>query len=842
MPNGFSLLGSAIIPGKTSLRLSGKISIRFCMTRASAIIVSLVCNFVLSLAADAQVLEGNEWSVPWTIIGDSTLTPDRSARLVLTGKITHKDTGLPVSGASVSVDFFKHYDYSDENGNYLLEIPPGNYRIKVKQLGMLPVYLRVKMFSNGALDVQMQEGAVQLTTILITSRPIDSNVKGSLPGLTKMNVEEVKTLPTLMGEVDIVKSLQLMPGVSSVGEGSSGINVRGGRVDQNLVLMNGVPLFNTAHALGFVSAFNQDLIQSFSLYKGNVPANLGGRASSVIEIETRRGNFESWKIQGGAGPISSRFTVEGPVLNKKSSLLLSGRISHANWFLKKVNDPDVSSSNVSFNDSYLGFSHRLNENSTAEVTFYSSHDTFRFSDRFGYRWNNYILNARWQSRADRQLSPTLSASYGHFKNLLFQPSGVDAMEITNTMDYFQLKETLHYIPSEHHDIKAGIAAIAYLPGDETRAGYRGNPFITARKSGKSSGLEWAVFLNDDLQLNESVSISAGLRYARYYHVGPDTVYRYRERKARTVAALTDTSFYSTNEIISAYGGVEPRISMRINLAENRSIKMSYNRMRQYIHLISNSTAPTPIDLWQVSNEFLPPQVADNFSVGYFLNIKDNRWETSVEFFYKRMDNLVEYKDFPDLFLNDHLETELLSGSGRARGAELFVRRLKGRWTGWLSYTYSITELMVSSPLESESINGGRWFPSNYNKPHTMNLVLNKHMRGQSAFSMIFAFNSGRPFTAIESSYISGGTVVPVYSDRNKHDIPNYFRMDLSFTIGSIINQFDDSLVFSVYNLLGRNNAYSVFYQRPASNFLIPKPYKLSVLGAALPSLTYNFRF
>jgi hypothetical protein len=326
------------------------------------------------------------------------------------------------------------------------------------------------------------------------------------------------------------------------------------------------------------------------------------------------------------------------------------------------------------------------------------------------------------------------------------------------------------------------------------------------------------------------------------HIGADTVYRYATGLPNTVATIEDTAYYDNFESIKTFGGLEPRISARFNLSENQSIKVSYNRMRQYIHQISNTTAPTPIDLWQVSNEYLPPQIADNFSIGYFHNLNDNEWETSVELFYKDMQNLVEYKDFPSLYLNDHLETELLSGVGKAYGGELYIRRLKGRWRGWISYTYSQTLVKVASLNGSESINDGLWFNSNYNKPHTLNVVIDRKLRGKGAFSLIFTYNSGRPLTAIESSYVVGGTVVPVYSSRNKYEIPNYYRLDFSFTIGSILKKIDDSLVFSVYNLFGRDNAYSVFYQRPAINYFIPKPSQLSVLGAALPSLSYNFKF
>jgi hypothetical protein len=334
----------------------------------------------------------------------------------------------------------------------------------------------------------------------------------------------------------------------------------------------------------------------------------------------------------------------------------------------------------------------------------------------------------------------------------------------------------------------------------------------------------------------------GLRYSSYTHLGDDTVFVYEPGLPRTNLTRVDSVYYGKNKFIKSYAGLEPRISARYSLSANKSVKLSYNRMRQYIHLISNTTAPTPIDLWQVSTEYVPPQIADNYSLGYFHNMKDNRWETSAEFFYKDLHNLVEYKNFPTLFLNNHIETELVTGKGRAYGAELFIRRLQGKWTGWLSYTYSQTEVKVESQFEGESINDGEWFPSNFNKPHNFNLVMNRKLQRTGAFSFTFTYTSGRPFTAVESSYLANGTVVPIYSDRNEYNIPHYVRLDLSITAGNVVKGFDNSLVFSIYNLFGRDNAYSVFYRRPANNFFIPKPYKLSVLGAAFPSLTYNFKF
>ncbi len=807
------------------------------MTEYLKIFIVLALTFCFHLCA-AQ----NEWnSLPWSVIGDSTLV-SQNPNISITGKINVKGSTEPIARASISADLFKYFDYTDEFGKYYLELPKGRYKIMIRHVGMKPQYYRIKVFSNGVLNIEMEEGSIALDEIVISSRPIDSNIKESLSGLTKLNIQEIKTLPTLMGEVDILKSLQLMPGVSSVGEGSSGFNVRGGRTDQNLVLLNDVPIFSTSHALGFVSAFNQDVVNDFSLYKGNVPSNFGGRASSVLEVSTRRGDFDKWKYQGGIGPISGRFTAEGPIKKGKTSIMLAGRASYSNYLLKLVDDPNVKNSKLSFYDAFGALSHRFSANSTADVTFYTSKDFFQFSNQFGYNWDNSVLNAKWRSLSNRKASPVLSVSYGHFKSVLFDPSGVEASELTNTLNYFQLKETVNYAVSDQQNIVMGIESVAYIPRPETQVGYQGNPNILSKKVDKNNGIEFSLFANDDLEISENFSMTIGLRYSHYAHLGADTVFSYESNAPKLTSTIIDTTYYEKFEKIKTFGGLEPRLSARLNISANQSFKVSYNRMRQYIHLISNTTSPTPVDLWQVSNEYLPPQIADNFSFGYFLNLNENVWETSAELFYKKMDNLVEYKNFPQLYLSRHIETELLSGKGRAYGGELYMRKLKGKWTGWASYTYSQTQIQVASAFESESINGGSWFPSNYNKPHTLNIVTNRRTRNNGAFSFIFSYNTGRPLTAIESSYIVDGTVVPVYSARNKYNIPNYVRFDFSFTIGNVIKKIDDSLVFSVYNLFGRDNAYSVFYQRPAANLFIPKAYKLSILGSALPSLTYNFKF
>jgi hypothetical protein len=320
------------------------------------------------------------------------------------------------------------------------------------------------------------------------------------------------------------------------------------------------------------------------------------------------------------------------------------------------------------------------------------------------------------------------------------------------------------------------------------------------------------------------------------------VYTYQEGIPRTLGTVTDTSYYGSGEVVAGYGGLEPRVSLRFSLSDRTSLKASYNRMRQYMHQVSNFSTPTPVDIWQVSTPYLKPQVADNYSIGYYANTREDRAEISLELFYKSIDNLIEYKDFPELFLNPHIETELVSGLGRAYGGEFYARKLKGYVTGWISYTYTHSEILVDSSSESEGINGGNWYPQGYNRPHALNLVINRALRNRGTFSVLLQYLHGRPITAIETSYSTNGTVVPVYSSRNKYNIPAYLRFDISLTIGSVLRKVDDSLVLSIYNLFGRDNAYSVFYQRPWINYYVPKPYQLSVVGVALPSITYNIRF
>jgi CarboxypepD_reg-like domain/TonB-dependent Receptor Plug Domain len=776
------------------------------------------------------------------VVGDSSLQINKSTIVILTGKVANQTNNTPLVGATISVDGFKYYDMTDQNGSYALELPCGKYRLSIRFVGMLSLTKKIVVHSGGVLNFSLQEGVTDLEEVVITARSPDENINQSLSGVTKFNLQEIKALPTFAGEVDILKSIQTLPGVSSVGEGSSGYNVRGGRSDQNLILLNGAPLFNASHALGFLSAFNQDVVSNFTLYKGNIPANLGGRASSVLEVNTRNGDFEKWKFRGGVGLATGRIMAEGPLIKNKTSLLAAGRFSYSDWLLQQASSPSVKNSSLNFSDFNLTLSHRFNQKSIVNINYYLSQDRFRFAQQFGFEWTNQLLSLEWRSRTDKKLSPATLFVYGDYKNTLLNPGGPDASKLDNGIKYLQFKETLSFNPNEKNSITGGFEITNYMTEPEKLRPYSESSIVVEKSVRKNKGIEMAVFANHDFKISNRISLNYGIRFSGYSQLGADTVFNYQENLPRTVGSIRDTMQYSSNQRIISYSGPEPRVSLKISLKKNQSVKLSYNRLRQNIHLISNSAAPTPVDLWQVSTQYLPPQIADNFSVGYFLNLKENKWETSIEGFYKDMQNLVEYKNFPSLYLNNHLETELLSGIGKSYGGELYIRKLKGKWTGWVSYTYSRSLVKVDGNSSEEKVNNGNWYASNFDRPGNLSLVLNRNYKGNSSLSFLLSYISGRPFTALESSYSANSTIVPVFSDRNKYNIPDYIRLDVAVTIGNVFRKIDDSLSISIYNLLGRENAYSVYYQIPPANFFIPRAYKLAILGSAFISVTYNFNF
>ncbi len=780
-------------------------------------------------------------------IGDTTLSelPDFAT---IKGSITDQDDN-PVDGASILVEEKQIGTTSDAKGKYILTMAPGNYTIRFSFLGREPVVKKVALYSNGELNVQLRETSLDMEEIIVEGNQYDDNVGGVITGVENVTIREMEEIPVLLGEVDVVNTLKLLPGVSTVGEGASGFNVRGGRTDQNLVLMNGAHLFNSSHVIGLFSVFNPDIIESFTLFKGHIPARYGGKLSSVLDVNLRDGNFEAFKLQGGIGIAASRLTFEGPI-GENTSYLAAGRATYSDWVLGLAKEPDISGSDASFYDTNLQLTHRFNDLNTATVSYYRSYDNFQFSDQFGYSWGSRLFNFNWTSLTGNNFASSLSAVYGTYSSSYFDPSGVESFNLENGIDYLNLKENILYEISPNQSLNAGLEWNFYDGLPETVEPYNGQSSISADEIAKEQGREMAAYISDDITLGE-LQVSLGLRYSLYQNLGPGQVFIYEPGQPRSTDTIIDTTRFSKGDVIKTYSGFEPRISARLNLGSSSSLKFSYNINRQYNHSISNSTSPTPSDIRQVSNRYIPAQTAYSYSAGYFKNFGDDTWETSAQIYYKDIDDLVEYRNFAELYLNEHMETELLSGTGKSYGLELNLEKTKGSWTGWLAYSFARTFIRIPTG-DQGNINDGDWFPSSYDQPHSLTLVAKRRLGEKSAFAVNLTYKTGRPITAITSSYNTGSTSIPVFSDRNEYRIPNYFRVDVSFTVAENIwknrtvdpnRRYKDSMTIAFYNIFSRDNAFSVFYRRPEdAASLIPKAYKLSVLGAFIPSVTYNFSF
>lgn len=790
---------------------------------------------ILSLSVNALAQQNQQFT-----FGDSTLVQTPNRKYSLTGRVVYTD-GKPIAGAALFVDGLKYGNSTDLSGRYFIQLPFGKYRLTVRHLGMAPLTNRLAIYANGVINFEMTEKPQALEEVIIRARKEDDNIKEVVGGITKLNITEIKRLPAFMGEVDVIKSIQLLPGINTVGEGSSGFNVRGGRIDQNLIMMDGGQIFNSSHALGLLSNFNPDVVEEFTLYKGNVPAQFGGRASSVLDVRTRSGNFDNWKVKGGIGLISSRLAVEGPIIKDKTSLIVGSRFSYSDWVLKAVGETDVRQSSASFYDVNANLTHRFSSKNQIALTLYQGNDFFRFSHEFGYEYTTRLINLKWKSIFNDHWSSTLTAVSGDYESKLYDFNATSARSLTNGIGYYQVKETMLHTVGESHALTFGAEMNLYNAKPEITRPFGSNSTTLAQRVEKDRGREVAFFANEEFTLSPVISFTAGIRYSMYQNVGADTVYHYQPGQVKSVTSVQDTTYYADNQAIQTYQGWEPRVSARFSLTPEKSIKVSYNRMRQYIQLISNGTAPTPIDLWQVCNPHLQPQIADNYAIGYFQNARDNMFELSGEVFYKTTSNLVEYKDFAQLLLNRHLETELLQGHGKSYGIELYAKKNSGGWTGWVSYTFLRSFIQVNGTHPEEQVNQGNWYPTNYDKPHTVNITANHRLGKNMRFAANFTYSTGRPTSALESNYRAGSVAIPIYSERNQYRIPDYWRLDISITLNSVLKKVDDNLTFSVYNLLGRRNAYSIYYQQPAGD-PIPQGYKLSILGSALPSLTYNFTF
>lgn len=774
-----------------------------------------------------------------TIIG--TRGANNKSTATIAGYIRSIKTGEPVIGASVLIEKPLIGVASDANGYYSITLPKGTQQLKIRSIGMKSIDRNVLLHSDGKMNIEMDEDVLPLKEVVVESEK-DERVLGLQMGLEKIDIKTMKQIPVALGEVDILKAVLTLPGVQSVGEATVGFNVRGGATDQNLILFNDATIYNPSHLFGFFSAFNADLIKNVELYKSGIPAEYGGRISSVLDISTREGNKRKWAGSGGISPITGRFALEGPITKDKSSFLIGGRSTYSDWLLKKIPSSNFQNSKASFYDLNLAIAQEINNKNNLYISGYMSNDRFKLQGDTTYSYSNRAASIKWRHIFSNKLLGTLTTSYsGYDYTISSSKKPVNAFDLSYTIDQLNAKVDFNYFLSSKHTIGFGAGTIHYklAPGSLQPTG--NESLVVPDILPSEQALESSVYVGDNFEVTPQLSLYGGLRYSFFQNRGPRDLFVYQPGSPKDVSTIIDTVSFPSGKKISNSSGPEIRLSARYSVSRNTSVKVSYNRLRQYIQMLSNTTAIAPTDIWKLSDPYVKPLIGDQISVGYYHSMKKSI-EFSVEAYYKIMHNFLDYKGGAELILNHHIETDILNAEGKAYGAEFLVKKASGKLNGWLSYTYSRSLLKTAGETDSETINRGEYYPSNYDKPHAFNFIGNYKFNRRFSMSLNMVYSTGRPITLPIAKYTLEGSNRLLYSDRNQYRIPDYFRSDFSLNIEGnhkIKKLAHSSWSLSVYNLTGRRNAYSVYF---TSENGVVKGYKLSIFGSAIPTITYNFKF
>ncbi|WP_337968327.1 TonB-dependent receptor [uncultured Flavobacterium sp.] len=785
---------------------------------------------------------GSKKNLAITFIGKETDITDKK-NSTITGYIRNGSTNKPEPNIYMKVRNKNISAVSDQDGHYILQVPPGINVIEIKSLSFKKLVQTIMVYNDGPLDLEIQEDTNLLDEVIIRSkRP--KTVETVISGLVSIDIEASKTVPLILGERDILKVATTFPGIKTTGEGSAGFNVRGGKEDQNLVLLDNAVLYNPQHFLGFFSAINPYTAKKADIYKGSIPADFGGRLSSVFDISTKNGNAEKISGEGAVGPITSNITVGLPIQKNKSSIIVGLRATYSDWILKSLDNEDLKNSEAGFYDGIMKYNNTINKNNSVEATLYYSHDRFSISSDSLYKYSNRLASAKWDHTFNKKNKGALLFTNSEYKfNIDY-----DSNNSNNSFDFgYKINETqlmakLNYLYSEKHSINYGVSSKLYNVSPGFQHPKNPDSPIVPIDIPKEKGLESAIFIADNFKLNSKLLIDIGLRYSFYAALGEANQRIYQDGLPLDDASYIETKHYGNNEVIKTYGGFEPRIAARYFFTDDFSIKASFDQTRQYIHLLSNNVTQSPTDTWTLSNTNVKPQSGQQYSLGLYKNLHDNEIELSLEGYYKRSQNILDYKVGAELILNDKVETQLLQGEGKAYGVEFLIKKSIGKLNGWIGYTYSRTLIKLDSKFDSEIVNNGKYFAANFDKPHDLSAVLNYKFTKRYSLSTNFLYQTGRPITYPIGTYHYGNAEYTLYSDRNKYRIPDYIRLDIGLNIegNHKIKKLAHSFWnVSVYNVLGRSNPYSIYFVTEKGQV---KAYKTSIFSIPVPSITYNFKF
>jgi hypothetical protein len=759
----------------------------------------------------------------------------------VSGYITNRDTKEPVAGVTVFIQKLSAGTITNEYGYYTLTLPRGIHLLQFSFIGMKEKTINLNLNSSGELNVEMNSMLIPLKETVVSAQKSVTLQRFEV-GAEKINITSFRLLPTSLGESDIIKSVLLIPGVQSVGEGSAGFNVRGGSADQNLILLYGAPIYNSSHFFGFFSAVNSDIIKDVTLYKGGIPSRYGGRISSVLDITSKEGNRKEFAGNAGISPITTHVMVEGPIIKDTLTYLLTGRTTYSNWIFGLIQNPALHNSRASFYDLNGKVTYDLNKNNKIDLSSYYSHDAFRFNSDSVYSYDNSIFVLKWRHFFNSRLFSVVSLNNSSYKyNISSDEIATEAFVLSHKMNSSGFKADFNWFQGRN-EINFGIDINRYevLPGSYLPA--NDSSLIIPKTIRNERAWEGALYIDDKFILNNFLSVNVGMRVSSYFSFGPGSVLLYDPDFSKSKQTVIDTLNFKSGETSSRYAGPELRASLNFRISDKSSFKINYNKTRQYLHLLSNSTSISPTDTWKLSDYYLKPQIGDQFAVGFYQMLFRSSYETSVELYYKEIKNMTDFKGGTKLIMDENIEKDILNVKGKAYGLELIFKKTEGKIRYSVGYTYARTFIKSIGKFSEEMINSGNWFPANFDKPNDLVVTFNYLFSRRFSFSTNYTWSTGRPITYPVSTYHIGDKILVHYSDRNKYRIPDYSRLDISFRVSGNLKSHKiahPNWTFSVYNLLGRQNVYSIYFKKEGS---IVKGYKLSVFGRAIPSVTFSFDF
>ena len=767
-------------------------------------------------------------------------------RYTVSGYVKDKQNGESLVGISIGKSGTNLGTVSNQYGFYSLTLPAGEHELQFSYMGYASYKTTINLQKNITMDVSMEATSSQLNEVTVNGERQERTVNTLNTSINKLDIRQMKKMPTFMGEVDVLRAIQTLPGVNTVGEGASGFNVRGGNSDENLILLDEAPVYNSTHMLGFFSVFNPDAVKSLNLIKGGFPAEYGGRTSSVLDIRMKDGNNQHFNVNGGIGNIFSRLSVEGPLVKDKSSFIVAARRSYIDLLMKPFVKGDMKDTKLNFYDITAKANYKFNENNALFISGYFGRDVFGFGKDVNMNWGNSTATVRWNHVFTNRLFLNLTTYYSkydyslQFSNDSKKKSNEDAQgyDWTSNIINYGLKPSFTYYINSANSLHFGVQGIYYTFKPGTGIGTEGTE-QHIKELADQHALESAVYIDHEFKPTKKFGIQYGGRLSAYQLIGKGTAYYYNDTTPGIRKTLSGTKEFGANELIKGYYYFEPRISARYAFTDDHAVKLSYSRTSQFMHQLSNTASPTPLDIWTPSTNNIKPMVSDQYTAGYFYNSPNDAYELSAEVFYKTTDNQLDYIDNANLQLNPLIEADLLPSEGRAYGLELYAKKDIGKTTGWVSYTLSRTE------RKTPGISMDEWFLNRYDRTHNLNLVLTHTFTKRTSLSANWVFASGTPATFADNRLEFQDWDIPYNSTekRNNYRLPAYHRLDLSMTLkGKQLKRWKGEWVFSLYNVYARRNAYTIYFKQNEDDPTKREAVRLSIIGSIIPGITYNFKF